>query len=394
MSIRSLYLFNPEHDLALANGEANYMPPESARIMVSDLALLPMWYAEPGSAVLASSAYNLGFMKEIQTLFPLSVELLTESELVSERELRVLPWGWNPALRKRMSLLGVSEGVLPDLEKMAQLRFYSHRSQAVKLLPKLRLDEFFCGESWWMTASEEWRVFVERYEHSLLKAPLSGSGKGLNWCKGKFTPQIANWCARISKLQDGVVGEPIYNKVEDFAMEFYSDGMGCVRFAGYSLFHAGKSGVYEGNLLLSDEEILHRLLGYVPLDSLSVLRYRLEEELSEWIGTAYTGYLGVDMMICLFEEKPLYRIHPCVEINLRMNMGVFARLFADKHLVPEAKGIYKLAFHAIQGEALVEHQRLSEVFPLRTEEGRIRSGYLSLVPVTTRSKYRAFVICE
>ena len=50
---RSLYIFNPDHDLALASGDVNYMPPATARRMAEELALLPAWYASAGSAVLA-----------------------------------------------------------------------------------------------------------------------------------------------------------------------------------------------------------------------------------------------------------------------------------------------------------------------------------------------------
>ena len=65
MTKKALYIFNPEHDLALASGETNYMAPASARQMASELALLPMWYAEEGSVVLAPSAYNLDYVKKI-----------------------------------------------------------------------------------------------------------------------------------------------------------------------------------------------------------------------------------------------------------------------------------------------------------------------------------------
>ena len=144
----------------------------------------------------------------------------------------------------------------------------------------------------------------------------------MNWCKGIFTTFISGWCARVAASQGGVVGEPIYNKVEDFAMEFYADGRGRVVFAGYSVFHTGGSGMYAGNDLLSDEKILQKLSAYVPQEEFIRLRTRLEEELSALFGGFYHGYLGVDMMICHFpDEAPVYRIHPCVEINLRMNMG-------------------------------------------------------------------------
>ena len=81
MTKKALYIFNPEHDLALASGETNYMAPASARQMASELALLPMWYAEEGSVVLAPSAYNLDYVKKIQELLGLSVDLMTEPEL-------------------------------------------------------------------------------------------------------------------------------------------------------------------------------------------------------------------------------------------------------------------------------------------------------------------------
>ena len=85
MTKKALYIFNPEHDLALASGETNYMAPASARQMASELTLLPMWYAEEGSVVLAPSAYNLDYVKKIQELLGLSVDLMTEPELASER---------------------------------------------------------------------------------------------------------------------------------------------------------------------------------------------------------------------------------------------------------------------------------------------------------------------
>ena len=309
--------------MALASGETNYMAPASARQMASDLALLPMWYAEAGSAVLAPSAYNADFLKTKSELLGMDVALLTEPEVADGKDRKFSPWGWDPALRKRLMTLGADQTELPSADYMNILREHSHRLQAVKLLPGLRLNEYFCGESFYLSTLAECSAFVEGREACLLKAPLSGSGKGLNWCKGIFTTFISGWCARVAASQGGVVGEPIYNKVEDFAMEFYADGRGRVVFAGYSVFHTGGSGMYAGNDLLSDEKILQKLSAYVPQEEFIRLRTRLEEELSALFGGFYHGYLGVDMMICHFpDEAPVYRIHPCVEINLRMNMGV------------------------------------------------------------------------
>lgn len=393
MTKKALYLFNPEHDLALASGEANYMAPASARRMASELALLPMWYAEEGSAVLAPSAYNLDYVKKIQELLGLSVDLITEPELAIEPDLDIRPWGWDVALRKRLSVLGVDEVLLPSMGQLNDLREYSHRSKAVALLPELQLNEYFCGESYYLKTPEEWKRFVEGRKECLLKAPLSGSGKGLNWCKGIFTPFISGWCTRVAASQGGVIAEPIYNKVEDFAMEFYSDGAGELTFVGYSLFHTGKSGMYEGNCLLSNEAIRKKLSQYVPLEALMDLENCLKYRLSALVGTVYKGYLGVDMMICRFpeNEKPVFRIHPCVEINLRMNMGVIARFLHDRYVRPGSTGRFVIDYHPSEGEALQEHERMSATYPLEIREGRVYSGYLPLVPVHKRSCYRAWI---
>ncbi len=393
MTKKALYLFNPEHDLALASGETNYMAPASARRMASELALLPMWYAEEGSAVLAPSAYNLDYVKKIQELLGLSVDLITEPELAIEPDLDIRPWGWDVALRKRLSVLGVDEVLLPSMGQLNDLREYSHRSKAVALLPELQLNEYFCGESYYLKTPEEWKRFVEGRKECLLKAPLSGSGKGLNWCKGIFTPFISGWCTRVAASQGGVIAEPIYNKVEDFAMEFYSDGAGELTFVGYSLFHTGKSGMYEGNCLLSNEAIRKKLAQYIPLEALMDLENCLKYRLSALVGTVYKGYLGVDMMICRFpeNEKPVFRIHPCVEINLRMNMGVIARFLHDRYVRPGSTGRFVIDYHPSEGEALQEHERMSATYPLESREGRVYSGYLPLVPVHKRSCYRAWI---
>lgn len=404
MAERTLYIFNPEHDLALASGEVNYMAPASARRMAAELALLPVWYAEEGSAVLAASAYNLDYLRKMQEMFSLSVALMTEPELAEETQSDVAPelageplwdirpWGWDVAVRQRLIALGVSESNLPDKAQLQALRSASHRLSAVELLPRLQLGSHFCGESFYLTLPEDWQQFVESQEVCLLKAPLSGSGKGLNWCKGVFTSSISGWCARIGSQQGGVVGEPIYNKVEDFAMEFLSSGDGRVVFAGYSQFRTGGSGAYEGNLLASDAAIEQNLSAYVPLAELHRLRNTLERELSVRFGTIYTGYLGVDMMICCFPEAPVYRIHPCVEINLRMNMGVVARLFHDRYVHPDSSGSFQISYCPTEGEAWRQHEQMASANPLQIESGRIVSGYLPLVPVHKKSCYRAWIL--
>ena len=132
-----LYVFNPDTDMALANNEENYMAPASARRMAQDLALLPIWYAQPGSAVLAPSAYNADYLQIMKRMFPLSVQLVTEPELPDYAESQIIPWGWNLAFRKRMLKGGIAKHKLPTLEELKRLRAFSSRELAMVVLDGL-----------------------------------------------------------------------------------------------------------------------------------------------------------------------------------------------------------------------------------------------------------------
>ncbi len=82
------------------------------------------------------------------------------------------------------------------------LREHSHRLQAVKLLPGLRLNEYSV-ENLLFEYFGGVQCVRRRAGSVLVKAPLSGSGKGLNWCKGIFTTFISGWCARVAASQGG-----------------------------------------------------------------------------------------------------------------------------------------------------------------------------------------------
>lgn len=87
-----------------------------------------------------------------------------------------------------------------------------------------------------------------------------------------------------------------------------------------------------------------------------------------------------------------YAIHPCVEINLRMNMGVVARLIYDNYVCDGVQGRYVIEYYAKPGEAWHSHLALQEKHPLYLENGKVKSGYLSLTPVENNTSYQAYIL--
>ena len=217
--------------MALASGSPYYMAPASAKKMAADLATLPAWYADAGSDVWVSDVRQVSWLRE-ECRVPLAVEGVTE---VPSRCDEVVPWGWNPSLLHRLESCYSSE------VKMEVVRALSGRKTAVDLLPKLRVKGTV-GESCWLTSVPDACLFASRYDKILLKAPWSGSGKGIQPLSGQPDDNLKGWMKRIISSQGGVVGEPFYQKVKDFAMEFYASEKE-IDFAGYSLFEADARGI-------------------------------------------------------------------------------------------------------------------------------------------------------
>jgi len=376
--MKKLYIFNPENDMALASGSPYYMAPASIKKMASDLAMLPVWYADEGSAVLLADDRQVEWLRK-ECALPLPMEGWVE---IPEEKVEVMPWGWNPALLHR---LGDDIRARVDVDAIRRL---SSRRMAVDLLPKLRMDGTE-GESCWLTSVDEVCAFAMKHDKVLLKAPWSGSGKGIQPLCGQLEDNLKGWTRRIIASQGGVVGEPFYQKVKDFAMEFKVSGSG-VKFVGYSLFEADARGIYKENVLASDESIGRELSEYVPGALLNVIKERLQTELQWLLKNDYQGYLGVDMMVIRTADG--YAVHPCVEVNLRTNMGVVSRLFFERHVWGEVMGRYVIEYFPRPGEAYRFHEEMKEKRPLRLREGKIEAGYLSLTPVFEDTNYQIFVV--
>ena len=122
--------------------------------------------------------------------------------------------------------------------------------------------------------------------------------------------------------QGGFVVDEFYeDKVLDFAMEFFVHEDHTVEFLGWSVFHAGENGAYGYNYVESQEELLRRI------DTDENLLLRLIEYHKEHLAkTAYHGPVGIDML-----KTADGSIHPCLEINLRMTMGILALLLYEQY---------------------------------------------------------------
>ena len=389
-----IYIFNPDHDLAIADFSTNYTPPASIVKMKGDLAVLPLWYSD-GHTVVADGEQYMHYFEHIKRLLPIKSTLISSDEIINYGGANIVPWGWNPLIRNNLLKLGVAENELPTTEYLEKLRGYSHRLHAVEMLESVQGEsDKFTGESHYFTDLDDVLKYLSSATgNKVLKMPVSGSGRGLIWILGEITDKQTDWCRRVIKKQGGVVAEPVYDKVLDFALEFEirSDN---IEFIGYSLFKTASSGAYSGNYLMSDAAIEQRLSSYIPISLLHHVRELVQQNLKSRFFD-YNGYVGVDMMICrdTNESGVEYKIHPCVEINLRMNMGIVSQVIYNTFIDSGSEGHYSVEYFKKEASALVFHEKMQREKPLIIENGKVVSGYLALTPVTPATHYVAFVLC-
>lgn len=387
-----MYLFNPDNDLALANFSPYYTPPASIAKLSADLSCLPLWYAPNDSVIAVQSDIDRVFIENMQRLLNIDATIFNINNLVIDDTMRFTPWGWNPMLCKRLRDMGMSQELLPTMDELVILREYSNRKNAVDILQELNNKEIdFYGSSYYFTDIDEMLSHLSHAnEDYALKMPLSGSGRGLIWILGGITDKQTDWARRVIRTQGGIVVEPKLDRVQDFAMEFSISG-GVASFEGYSLFETAASGAYMGNVLISDSEIENHLGGYVPIQKLQHLRELLLDIFPVYF-PYYNGILGVDMMICKTVDG--YKIQPCVEVNMRMNMGVVAHRFHERFVDSQSMGHYHVDYFKSIGEAFSHHLNMSADFPLVIENYRIKSGYMSLTPVDEDTNYVAWVLVK
>ena len=413
-------VFNPEHDMALANGDRHFIAPRNIREMARDLAPL--------------------------------------LDIVSGDGITV--WGWDHAIKTHLRRMGIDAAKLPTDAALTALRTCSERKAAHHLLRAFHADHPhgpYTGESLIAHNIEDIAAYATRHGHIILKDPLSSSGKGLRHVKehqethlnppcegGLEAPRcqhplpyregwggsISSWANALFKRHGYLTAEPFYDKVQDFAMEFCIRGGQC-HFIGYSLFSTNHHGRYESNLLMEDEKIESMLARYIPHSALHEVRdwviahshYIIP---AEWDTTRHPLYFGIDMMVVkdgrqctidnprfrnqdtefrnqnseirsqkseIINQNSEIKLHPCVEINLRLNMGIIAHEVHRKLLAPGTEGTFHVTAFPSEEAAQQSHREHTTKYPPVYREGKIVSGYHPLTPILPHTRHHAYVIC-
>ena len=383
-----LYVFDPDCEMAIANGSAYYMPTANILQMSDDLAFIPAYYAGADDYVLISRTIDEAFLEERKELLGVNVHPVTLEDAEKQIPLTVIPWGWSPRICHALKKIGHAKKWKPEFKEL-----YSRKKAydcLVSVLPKLPFTET-CIIPQVCQHIETIEELTAHYP-CVAKAPWSSSGRGILFLEKEITNKEREWLSGVLKKQGYLMLEKRLNKVYDFAMEFYAGRSTGISFLGLSEFYTGRKGEYKGNFIGQQGKLEATLCRYLEKGEIALIRDHMIRALTELILPDYEGYLGVDMMI--YEDgKGKYRVQPCVEINLRYNMGIVA-LYLQKCLSESAEGIFNIEYFPRKGDAYLEHLNKQKSYPLETDNGKISKGYINLTPVYSDTHFFAYLLLD
>lgn len=401
-----IYIFNATCEMAISNGTVSFMPNKILTRFEQDLDLLPMYYAEPDDVVMVHKLPDTQFLDFIENKgislprFELFPQALSNQSFLKEKKAGLQPWGWSPRIHHQLapfksqchqSFLDQPNAFWQPKHK----KLYS-REMALNCLQyflKNSPSEHYISTDLIpqiCTQLSEVVALQNKWKQIIIKSPWSASGRGLQVLRKAFmNKSVEQALGSVFKSQGYVMVEALVDKQFDFSVQFYADGKGELNFKGFGFFETNDNGQYQSNLLSFIPKKLQQVLN--P-DCQKELISGLKEALVAYnLPQEYCGYLGIDCMLFL-DSNGEAKIQPCLEINLRYNMGLLA-LFLEQNLHPDAKGSFSI-FAEPRSNFMSFHQKMIKEHTFEMKDGKWYKGYLPLTSPNQNKQFGAYILLK
>lgn len=382
--------------MALANGVFSYMPPKRFRQMEEDLACLPAFFAEANDVVVVPYHISSSWIENMNSLGFTMPKFLTYRELPKENISYLRPWGWSPAAH--FYFRDIYNNTSSEFKDTVNSKWADSFKEVYSRLTARDVLESIIKDSnsslypnideipQKCTSQEEVQVCVDSMDRVLLKAPWSSSGRGLYLLEPNVITEVnKQWISGVLKNQKYVMAEIWKEKVCDLSFQYSVDSNGEISFLGTTSFETDSKGNYKGNYIHTESVWAKnpKLANFLQTDLLKEVNSNIIMALRESvIPKQYYSCFGVDCMIYI--EDDIYKIQPCIEINLRYNMGYLSMRLKEK-LHPNARGIVRTDY-LTDVDAFFKEK--GKDYPIITSDSLLKSGFL---PLSYPKSQQAFI---
>lgn len=386
----SIFHFNSTCEMAVANGSPHYTAPTRLRELEKDLSPLMLFFAEKKDIVLIKEPLSKPFLNRLENAeIPLPSfmcisdlkEMLLKKETINKYNPQ--PWGKSPVEDTFFNkLLPESKPIwFPEMKKLFERK--TSLLFLEKLLTQYPQKEYPKDIPFLIEKIPLPEINIKEF---ILKSPLSSSGRGLRIVRnGILDPDTLRWMNMILKKQGYLTVEQRYKKISDFSFQFYVYGNHSVKHIGNTWFKTNDKGQYKGHILNANIPKEAAPLKTLISDTAKNLCNLLS--ISDY-SSQYIGYLSIDAF--LYREGNKIKLHPCVEINPRYNMGILCR-YIEKNINPLSKGSFEIYYNPKCSYSSFVHQQ-EKINPIEISNHLITKGFLSLTDYNKDCKFGAYII--
>ncbi len=393
--------------MAIANGTVSYMPPSILQKFERDLSVISSYFAKENDFVVVKDPIDeswVSYMKGLGFKLP---NYILRDKISENRELKntelgfIRPWGWSPVVHNIFKnirpLCSVNFQNTPNSIWCESHKDLYSRITALNIYNYITSNydyDFLAGEDdvpKVCNSVKEVENLLERFDKLVVKAPWSSSGRGLLIIKDKsLSIQESQWISGILKNQSYIMAEEWREKLFDLSFHYFIDEKSRVKHIGNVSFFTDDKGSYQGNNLRALPSSLDEsIYGFLRDGNMDVLSDILKDALEKSsLPENYYGYLGVDAYV--YNTDDGLKIFPCVEINLRYTMGTL-NLKMREFVTEDSEGylVTRRVNHCSMPE-FVKHMQVE--YPIELKSGKLRKGFISLVPVNEETVFINYLL--
>lgn len=402
----NLYIFNATSEMAISNGTVSFMPNKILTRFEQDLDVLPICYASSDDVILVNQIPDNEFLESLNRAginiprFKLFPQTLTDQSFLKESKSHLRPWGWSPRIHHQLapfkSQCCQSFINQPNATWKAEHKELYSRKLALECLEHITnnsaSDKYISRDIFPVicTKQSEVAALQQKWQQIVIKSPWSSSGRGLQVLRKAFiNKSVEQALGGVLKSQGYVMVEALVNKQLDFSVQFYSDGKGQLDFLDFGFFDTNDNGQYQANYIGYTPKLFKQSLSKKDQENLVK---DIEAAIREYnIADEYCGYLGVDCMLFLNKEGQL-KVQPCLEINLRYNMGTIA-IKLNPYIHPDSRGTFNIYADAKSDFVSFNHE-MAKKHPFEMKNGKWFKGYLPLTSPNQDKLFGAYIFLE
>ncbi|QZT37734.1 hypothetical protein K5X82_02280 [Halosquirtibacter xylanolyticus] len=403
-----IYIFSATNELEIANGLHSYTPAKHLRDFERDLSFLPYYFGEEGDILLMEQKPSDKFIESLKVLHLPNIRIhsmqetqqMLASKTINSKQ-KLAPWGWSPRMHHKLDSLKRHISLHPFEQKWetSYKEVYSRvfaRDILKTLLSNSTQKKIYIDKNdipMVITKRDEVHQHFQQHGNIVVKTPLSSSGRGMIFLHDdKIHDTYNQWIDGALKTHGYLMVEKKVNKLYDLSLHFEVKN-NQIDYLGQASFFTLENGQYEGNNLQPfPEEMEDQQKEFVQ----NHIKQCVEDLLSAFyihnLTNIYQGIIGVDLLL-LKDAKGNMRLQPCLEMNMRYNMGTVT-LALRKRLPNNVNGFWKV--ERLGRQDPMEFDRImKQKYPLEIDnEGKIRKGYKALIEPTPSTLFACYMICS